>query len=199
MADGDTETVSVELPADVYERLAATDDRDVPAVLTDLAHDHAAMRESIATYTDHGEGPAGFADLGPETLFEVPPPVGALLGFDLVSMDAGAATIEFDAGPKHANPMGTLHGGVLCDVGDAAMGTAFASTLAPDESFTTLELDVKFRKPVWEAALTATAEVTDRGRRTGLVECTVTDADDAVVANLDSVCLVLRGEDAAGR
>jgi acyl-coenzyme A thioesterase PaaI-like protein len=45
------------------------------------------------------------------------------------------------SGPQHANPMGTLHGGVLCDLADAAMGMAFASTLAPGESFTTMALE----------------------------------------------------------
>jgi uncharacterized protein (TIGR00369 family) len=95
--------------------------------------------------------------------------------------------------------MGTLHGGILCDVGDAAMGTAVASTLAPGESFTTLELDAKYLKPVWEADLTARGEVLKRNRRTALVECRVTDDEDSLVAKLESVCLVLRGEEAAGR
>jgi hypothetical protein len=45
--------------------------------------------------------------------------------------------------------MGTLHGGMLCDIADAAMGIAFASTLAPDESFTTVELKINFFRPVW--------------------------------------------------
>jgi uncharacterized protein (TIGR00369 family) len=95
--------------------------------------------------------------------------------------------------------MGTLHGGVLCDLGDAAMGTAFASTLGEGESFTTLELDVKYLKPVWDADLTATAEVVKRGRQTGLVECDVTDDEGSLVAKLNSVCMVLRGEAASGR
>ncbi|MFQ5771237.1 MAG: PaaI family thioesterase, partial [bacterium] len=50
---------------------------------------------------------------------------------------------------QHANPMGTLHGGVLCDIADAAMGMAYASTLEQGESFTTLELKINFLKPVW--------------------------------------------------
>jgi len=38
--------------------------------------------------------------------------------------------------------MGTLHGGVLCDLTDATMGRAFASTLEPEESFTTISLTI---------------------------------------------------------
>src|SRR5437879_8514858 len=67
-------------------------------------------------------------------------PVGKLIGFRPTSVETGRAVFELEAGPQHANPMGTLHGGVVCDVADAAMGVAYASTLADGESFTTLEL-----------------------------------------------------------
>ena len=82
-----------------------------------------------------------------------PPPIAKLIGFNLVSIGSGKAVIEFEATERHANPMGTLHGGVLCDVGDAAMGMAYASTLNEGETFTTLELKINFLKPVWRAKL----------------------------------------------
>src|SRR5258706_12847817 len=82
-----------------------------------------------------------------------PPPVAKLIGFDFVAIDLGHSVFELRAGPQHANPMGTLHGGIVCDVADAACGTAMASTLEDDESFTTLDLTVKFLKPVWTARL----------------------------------------------
>lgn len=66
--------------------------------------------------------------------------------------------------------MGTLHGGVLCDIADAAMGIAFASTLAL-ESFTTVELKINFFHPVWQAELKAEGVVMQRGRTVGYVEC----------------------------
>jgi acyl-coenzyme A thioesterase PaaI-like protein len=34
----------------------------------------------------------------------------------------GRSVAVLQSGPKHANPLGTLHGGVLCDLTDAAMG-----------------------------------------------------------------------------
>ena len=51
-----------------------------------------------------------------------PPPVARLIGFTLTFIAPGQAHIEFEAGAQHANPMGTLHGGILCDIADAAMG-----------------------------------------------------------------------------
>ena len=123
-----------------------------------------------------------------------------LLGIRLVEVDEGRAVVAMETDPaQHANPMGTVHGGILCDVADAAMGIAFASTLADDESFTTLELKSSFLRPVRKTTLRAEASVVQRGRTVGLVECTVVDAEGRMVARLSSTCLVLRGEQARGR
>src|SRR5437660_10191586 len=67
-------------------------------------------------------------------------PVARLIGFEAKEIADGRATVTLAAGPQHANPMGTLHGGILCDIADAAMGMALGSTLAEGETFTTLEL-----------------------------------------------------------
>ena len=123
-----------------------------------------------------------------------------LLGIRLVEVDDGRAVVAMETDlAQHANPMGTVHGGILCDVADAAMGMAFASTLADDESFTTLELKSSFLRPVRKTTLRAEASVVQRGRTVGLVECTVVDAEGRMVARLSSTCLVLRGEQARGR
>jgi uncharacterized protein (TIGR00369 family) len=128
-----------------------------------------------------------------------PPPIAQLIGFKLVSARHGEAVVDFEASNQHANPMGTLHGGVLCDVADAAMGIAFASTLADDESFTTLELKINFLRPVWNDKLRAIGKVVSRGKTVGMVECDVTNSTGALVARSSSTCMVLSGEKAAGR
>jgi uncharacterized protein (TIGR00369 family) len=128
-----------------------------------------------------------------------PPPIAGLIGFELVSVDVGRAEFVLEAGPRHANPMGTLHGGVLCDVADAAMGIAYASTLEEGESFTTLELKINFLKPIWNARLTAIGRVVKRGRTVGMAECDITEQDGNLVARASSTCMTLQGEKAAGR
>jgi len=95
--------------------------------------------------------------------------------------------------------MGTVHGGVLCDIADAAMGFAFATTLAEGESFTTIELKINYLRPVWKARLRATGRIVKRGRKIGLVDCDVADENGALVARASSTCMVLSGEDARGR
>jgi uncharacterized protein (TIGR00369 family) len=127
------------------------------------------------------------------------PPIAELLGFQLVSVKSGEAVIEFEAGPQHANPMGTLHGGVLCDVADAAMGMAFGAGLEEGESFTTLELKINFLKPIWKARLKAVGRVIKHGRTVALIECDVTDEQGSLVARAVSTCMILRGNQATGR
>jgi len=131
---------------------------------------------------------------------EIPsPPIGHLIGFRLVAVKRGEAVFDFESSEKHFNPMGTLHGGVLCDVADAAMGVSFASTLEDGESFTTLELKINFLRPVWSEKLRAVGKVVKRGNTVGLVECDITNAAGVLVARAASTCMVLRGTQASGR
>src|SRR5258708_38745182 len=118
-------------------------------------------------------------------------PIAELIGFTMSEIGAGRAVATLQPGPQHANPMGTLHGGLLCDLTDAAMGVAFASTLEPGQSFTTIELRINFFRPVWTANLTAEAIVIQRGRTTGYVECTVRDGDGKLVAKAASTSMLL--------
>jgi uncharacterized protein (TIGR00369 family) len=135
----------------------------------------------------------------PLKVADFPAPIGKLLGLRLIQAENGMAIVEFEADERYANPMGTLHGGVLCDIADAAMGVAYRSTLADDESFTTLELKINFLRPVWKAQLRAKARVIRAGRYIGLVDCDVVDEQERLVARASSTCMTLRGRLAEGR
>jgi uncharacterized protein (TIGR00369 family) len=130
---------------------------------------------------------------------EVVAPVSELVGFRLISVESGKAVFELEAGPQLRIAMGTLHGGVLCDVADAAMGIASASTLADGESFTTLELKINFLRSFRDGTLTATARMVKTGRTVGLAECDVTDADGRLIARAMSTCMTLRADGREGR
>lgn len=130
---------------------------------------------------------------------EVQPPVAKLIGFRVTGGRRGEARFEFHANRRHTNPMGTLQGGVLCCVADAAMGYAYASTLEEGESFTTLELKINYLKPVWSGRLLAVGRVVKRGRTIGMTECDMTDENGDLVARASSTCMTLRGETAKGR
>jgi uncharacterized protein (TIGR00369 family) len=128
-----------------------------------------------------------------------PPPVAELIGFDRVSFGDGKCTMRMEAGERHWNPMGTLHGGILCDLADAAMGMAFFSTCAERETFTTLELKINFVRPFWTGLLLAHGSVVHRGRTVGMAECEIVDEKDRLIAKATSTCMALRGEAAEGR
>ncbi len=130
---------------------------------------------------------------------QIRPPVSELIGFEVAEASEGRVVVVLEAGTRHFNPMGTVHGGILCDIADAAMGIAFATTLAPGESFTTVELKINFLRPVRKARLRAAGRVVQRGRTTGYVECEITDENEKLVAKSNSTCLVLRGDQATGR
>jgi uncharacterized protein (TIGR00369 family) len=132
---------------------------------------------------------------------EIAPPAFAItLGLEAGSFGEGTAEFTMKTDPvRHGNVMGTLHGGALATLADTAMGFAFATTLAGDESFATLEMKVSFIRPVWVSTLTARATVVHRGKTTGLVECHVRDERDRLIGHATSTCLVLSGAQAKGR
>jgi uncharacterized protein (TIGR00369 family) len=119
-------------------------------------------------------------------------PVGDLIGMRMVEADAGRVVFELEAGPQHSSPPGTLHGGILCDIADAAMGCATLSQLDDGVSFTTVELKINFLKPVWSGRLTAVGEVIKAGRTLTLCGCRITDEGGSLVAHATSTCMTLR-------
>src|SRR5438046_10408535 len=73
-------------------------------------------------------------------------PVGRLIGFRPTSIEPGKAIFVLEAGPQHANPMGTLHGRITCDVPDAATRAADATTRDEGQNRTTREPAVDRRR-----------------------------------------------------
>jgi uncharacterized protein (TIGR00369 family) len=128
-----------------------------------------------------------------------PPPVAKLVGFAMTEVEPGRAVFEMDAGPQHASPLGSVHGGIICDLVDGAMGVAHISQLEDGETFTTLELKINFMKPIWSGHLRAEGKVIKAGRTIGLVEGRVTDESGSLVAYATSTCMTLRGDAAKGR
>ena len=137
---------------------------------------------------------ATILDLAQKTLRgEVPPPpIARLLGFVLKAIEPGRAVFEMEADERHHNPMGTLHGGVYCDLADAAMGYAYAATLGEGETFTTVELKINFLRAVRQGKLTAEAKVIRAGSTLGYVECDVKDGEGKLLARAASTCMKLR-------
>ena len=132
--------------------------------------------------------------------FIYPPAIAKTLGFRLIDVGPGTATMELMASTEvHANPMGTIHGGVLCDIADAAIGTAHATSLQEDESFTSIDLQINFFRPVWSGRIRAVAKPVNVGRQVSRYVCDILRDDDKLVAQVSSTVMTLRGNQASGR
>src|SRR5262245_31666251 len=132
--------------------------------------------------------------------FKFPFPIMKTLGLQLVAVGEGTASFEMQAKTElHSNPMGTIHGGVLCDIADAGIGTAHFTTLTQGESFTTIDLQINFFRPVWNERLRAVARSVHRGTTISRYVCDITRADGKLVAQVTSTLMTLRGTAAQGR
>ncbi|MEL6897963.1 MAG: PaaI family thioesterase [Planctomycetota bacterium] len=122
-------------------------------------------------------------------------PISRLVGFDVLSPDPtqsdGHAVVQIESSARHHNPMGRVHGGLISALADAAMGIAFGRTLFPEQDFSTVEMSVRFMRPVREGMLTATAKVIERGLRVGFVDCEITDQRGKRIATASCTCTVL--------
>ena len=127
------------------------------------------------------------------------PPVAELVGFTVESAGSDRVVMVLEAGKQHANPMGTIHGGILCDIADAAMAMAYSTGLEDEATLTTLDLNISFLRPFWTGRLRAVGRVVKRGNLTGLAECDVLDDQDRLIARASSTLMTLRGERGQGR
>src|SRR5438034_4934771 len=92
-----------------------------------------------------------------------------------------------------------------CTVAFSAMsltppiGTAHAMSLGEGESFTSLDLQINFFRPVWNGRIRAVAKPVNVGRKTSRYVCDILRDDDKLVAQVTSTVMTLRGDQASGR
>ena len=90
------------------------------------------------------------------------------------------------------NLSGTMHGGIMGDIADAAMGIALATTLGPEEDFTTIEFKMSFLRPHIKGILKAEGTLAKRGRRIAFTEAVLTNSKREVIAKSTGTCLLLK-------
>jgi uncharacterized protein (TIGR00369 family) len=121
-----------------------------------------------------------------------PPPIMNLI--DLAGMEAEEGRVTFYLDPQefHYNPLGSVHGGVIATMLDSAAGCAVHTTLPAGTGYTSLDLNVKFLRPITVATgrLACTGTVLQSGRRTALAEARMTDVKGRLLAQAMSSCLL---------
>ncbi|GAA1908674.1 hotdog fold thioesterase [Nocardioides lentus] len=122
------------------------------------------------------------------------PPISATLGMvDLEILGEGSVAVSLLPEERHYNPLGTVHGGVHSALLDTACGCSVHTTMAAGETYTTLDLSVRFLGAVTvdTGMVRAVGQVLRRGRRTVLAEARLTDGAGRMLAHATSTCLVL--------
>ncbi|SOC89620.1 uncharacterized domain 1-containing protein [Curtobacterium sp. 314Chir4.1] len=143
---------------------------------------------------------AGTLRPGETTLVRYPTAIEQTLGFTLVDVGGRSAVVQVHADvERFGNQQGTIHGGFLCELADAAIGTAHSTVMRAGESFTSTDLVARFLRPSWSGTLTATATCTHAGRTLSQYLCEVTGRDGRVIASVTSAVMTLRGDAAKGR
>jgi len=128
-----------------------------------------------------------------------PPPVAALLGMSIVSVEPGQVVFGLDVGEHLYNPIGSVHGGVFCTLLDSAMGCAVHSSLDRGQAYTTLELKVNIVKALTldTPGVIATGQVVSAGRRVATASGKITGPDGTLYAHATTTCLVFEPRPAA--
>jgi uncharacterized protein (TIGR00369 family) len=158
-------------------------------------------RRRSKTVTWHDPGPStarGLSMPGLEYLRAIgdgtlsPPPIGALMQFDITEVTNGRVVFVCRPDESAYNPIGAIHGGLVCTLLDSVTGCAVHSTLPQGKGYTSIEIKVNYLKAVRLSSgpLTATGTVVKTGSRVGFAEGVVTDERGAVVATASSTLLI---------
>jgi uncharacterized protein (TIGR00369 family) len=121
-----------------------------------------------------------------------PAPIAMLMQFDIRSLEEGRVEFGCVLDESVYNPIGVVHGGLVCTLLDTVAGCAVHTTLPAGLAYTSIELKVSYLRPVHASSgpLTAVGTVVKPGRRVAFAEGTVLDAAGRTVATATSSLLV---------
>ena len=121
-----------------------------------------------------------------------PPPIANLVQMDAVAVEEGRVEFRCAVDESAYNPIGVVHGGLVCTLLDTVAGCAVHSTLPQGTGYTSIELKVTYLRAVTQASgpLTAIGTVVKPGRRVAFAEGQVLDAAGRLVATASSSLLV---------
>lgn len=120
-------------------------------------------------------------------------PFADLIGLQVERLETGEARAWVDVGAQHQNPHGVVHGAVVFALIDTSMGGAAVSVLEEGQRPATIEVQVRFFRPVLAGRLEATTTVVRPGRRIIHLESKVTDGEGKLVAMGTGSFAVLEG------
>ena len=118
--------------------------------------------------------------------------IAGTLGYDVVEAESGRVVITLVPTAAHLNPAGTVHGGLTATLLDSCMGLAVQSTLEKGTAQTTLEFKISLVRPITPETgeIRAEGRIVNCGRRIGIADGRVTDAQGKLLAHGTTTCLI---------
>jgi uncharacterized protein (TIGR00369 family) len=121
-----------------------------------------------------------------------PPPIARLMRFDIRELEEGRVVFGCTLDESVYNPLGVVHGGLVCTLLDTVVGCAVHTTLPAGFGYTSIELKVNYLRAVrvHSGPLVAVGTVVKPGRRVAFAEGQVLDAAGGLVATASGSLLV---------
>jgi uncharacterized protein (TIGR00369 family) len=160
-------------------------------------------RQKTVTWHDPMLGAAAWREMsGLEYLHAMldgklpPPPIANLLNMMLTRADAGTVTFTCTPDESAYNPIGLIHGGLVCTLLDSVIGCAVQTTLPAGVAYTSVEIKVNYLRPLHanSGELTAHGRTTKPGRKIAFAEGDVRNSDGKIMATASGTCLIINPE-----
>lgn len=121
--------------------------------------------------------------------------IGRTLGIAGTEASAGRVVLSGSPNEDHFNPQGTVHGGYVATMLDAAAALALHTLLPAGTSYATTNLHIIYLRPLTEASgpLRAEGGVIQAGRSMALGEARLFDRKDQLCAHATATFVVKRG------
>jgi uncharacterized protein (TIGR00369 family) len=119
-------------------------------------------------------------------------PLYVQTGISLEGAEPGLVALSFNPGPVHRNIQGLVHGGMLALLADTAMGLAVRTELPPGRPHVTVQLGIRYLRPVTseQGSLIANGRTTKVGRTLAFATAEISLADGALIATADATISV---------
>ncbi|HUF76221.1 MAG TPA: PaaI family thioesterase [Longimicrobiales bacterium] len=126
-------------------------------------------------------------------------PFFRLIGLEIVDVCAGSSTVRIEHRHDLAQPAGIMHGGVIATLVDTGIAHAllmtqrFQDLREENGALVSIDLRVKFIRPVSEGVVECKSTVVRLGRTIIHAEAIVTDASEKEVARGDATYMAVPG------
>jgi len=147
------------------------------------------------THTDAFRRMGGFEALQAVMRGELPPPpIAVLMNIRIVEVEEGRVVFAGVPQEFHYNPIGSIHGGFAATIFDSAMGCAIHSMLPSGVGYTTLDLHVRFLRPLSHdtGEVRCEARAINVGKTIGTADARLTDESGRLYGSATTSCAIFR-------